>query len=393
VHIAPTIACPFAIAIHGHAEEPKSIGHYVTRGTPVMNIAAAGRVLRADDVQWWAQLLSASESQLQFMMAEYGDFVRRHNEFMDREMPPYIARSQELALQARTEDAETSEFAGLALAFDRESARLRQQMTSLETSLIDSFALILTPEQSDRLSILRHESVRRHCRSFYSLIRWNDVELRPIWIRSAIDLSTPSERENVEAILADYETQLTNLICAQANLDAQTRHRLRLNRIARQQGAITPHAARSRYDRIIGMKIEAAQAVQRLHENIIRRISEAVGDEVAEAFAAAAREAAFPELYPDRTARHRDFESAQNDITLTEDARDLIEHLYETYAARYRQLSDELEETCMKWAIEGERGTRGFEPQQLGDALKPLLEKRSALSQESFEALQALLKH
>jgi hypothetical protein len=374
-------------------DEPRTIWDYAVEMGAGSNMSIPRASLRHEDIERWAELLVASEPQLAFIRQRYVEFVERHNAFVDQEAPQYLSLTHELTAVWRKEGVSTPNFARKVEQVDRANLRMRRQLTALEHTLIDSFTQILTPEQQGRLDTLRHEATRRNCRTFHTdgFGRWLGVELRAVWDESGAMLASPAEREHVSSILDGYEAQLTSLVCGYADLQFQRRTELAKNRVAREHGTISLSESHARYARIMRARLAASRRIRRLNEDTVSRIADSLSIEPASAFVQSAKEAAFPELYPDPAAMLDLTNAIAADEKIDAHIRDTIVAGFNQFKIDYDRICDELEAICVLWGDRTEEGIAGYSMQFLPDALEPLLTERTELSLRYLEKLHELL--
>jgi hypothetical protein len=367
-----------------------------------MNMSVPLRALTIRKVEQWADILGVSEAQRLFMLAEFERFVEKNNAFVDREAPGYIDIGKEMWVIRQQREHKTWEFYELGRKLDRESARLRRELTALELGLINAIEFMLTPEQRARVPIITNESRRRNCRvSMLTTIRWADVELRDIWHGSgaelyapiapapratpAAELATPAESRLVDVILTEYEARLTSHICRMADLQLEARGKLAANRTARNLREISSAEGRAEYQRIRENLLQVFQQVRLINEQAVERIASALSNEASSVFIHAAKMAAFPELYPDDAALHELFAALTNDDALDERQQKLAIALQHGYLSQYSRKCHELEAFCIEWAEQNTRGINGYQIQFLPRELKPMLDERIELSRRYVE--------
>jgi hypothetical protein len=391
VMILTLTLCTSVLWAEAILDEPRSMHHYVREHGAGANMDVPRRPLQRSEVERWGHILNASDAQRQFMLIEYERFVERHNAFMDLEAPGYLALGQKLAEVIQTEGVSSPAVVELGREVDQANVRLRNQLIAVENSFIDTIEPILTPEQAERVPLLRHDARRRNCRTFRSFMRWIDIELRDIWTATVAEMASPEYARHVEAILADYEPQLTALICRRADLQFELRAELRANRIARTEGVITFAEANARYQRIMRRRLEADRAVRQLNEATAERIASALPEDLGSAFVVATKQAVFREVYPDRTQVHEFMNRVADDDEIGDDQRFIVSQWRDAYAVEHKRLCDELESLCVEWGERSSEGISGYQIQFLSDALKPLLEERTELSLRYLEKLHELL--
>jgi hypothetical protein len=392
--------CVHAAAFAEPPRQAMSIYKFASEYGYGMNMEVPQNALRLEDIERWARMLELSEAQRQFLLLEYGRFVERHDEFVRREAPRYLDVGKELLDLWHAGEHSTQKLATLARRVDRESARLRREMTALEHSLIDALDPVLTDEQRVRALLVRLEARRRNCRGpVLSSMRWSDVELRYVWYGSAAAMASPQERERVEAILAVYEPQLTTIICRMIDQNAETRQQLTANRIARFAGTVSPADGRARARDVGRRKLKTHREVRLLNERTVEQIALALSPDLARIFIATAKAEAFYELYPDPETIHALFGSLAGDDELDDEQRALVKALTVAYEAEYTQHCERLEAFCIEWGERNTEGVYGYHRQFLGQELKPLLEERTELSWRSLVMLvehvgmNALMRH
>lgn len=378
-------------SLFSDTDSPKIIFDYAHEFGIGMNVNAPRHALGVEEVERWGRMLDLSEAQLLFVHSEYQQFVERHNEFLDREAPRYLALTVELREISRAEGISSPRFARMTKEVDQASINLRHKLSSLEQSLIASIKPVLTKEQAERLGILTHETTRRNCRTYYGVARWSDVELGNIWDESAAALASPLERQLVLPMFAEYGARLTNLVCRRADVDFEVRERLMDNRVAREDGRVTPAEARDRYRQIMNLRLDAAQQIRSLHEETVTRVAQTVSDDVGSVFIAAAKQAAFPELYPDNAALHDLLAALTDDDELDDENGVAVRGLAQQYIVQHEQLCKQMERKCITWGDNTAAGISGYEPQFLPDALQPLLDERTRLSCSYLQQLLGLL--
>lgn len=67
---------------------------------------------------------------------------------------------------------------------------------------------------------------------------------------------------------------------------------------------------------------------------------------------------------------------------LDSESMEIVEDHYQSYAAEYALICNELESMCIEWGDKSTQGVVGYEPQFLTDALDPLLRKRDEVSEK-----------
>jgi hypothetical protein len=369
------------------AAEPRTMVDYVREYGGGANMNVPIDPLRPADLDRWSDILNASEAQQQFMRIEYQAFVDAHNAYLDREAPRYLGMTVEFWDVVQAEGLSSWALVEIMRKLDQASDRVRRELTAIELEMIDKLAPILTEEQIERLDILRLESRRRNCRTFISFGRWADVELRLVWDASGRPAASPAELERAETILLDYERQLTPLICRQSELEFRTRQDLLQNRINRNEGTVTFEEGTTRYIQIQNRRGDAARDVRLLHERTTDHIAAVVSDEVAASFITAAKEVAYPELYPDPTDLKLLISTVQNDLSPEDATFGVLQELWNRYSVEYERTCNDLESLCVKWGDKASRGVSGYQIQFLPEALKPLLAERIELSRRYLTKL------
>lgn len=387
--ILPTQAAISVVVTFGAVQDdfPRSIYSYSEQFPRGLNANVPRRSMPATDVERWAKLLDASDAQFRFMKIMYEQFVQEHNEYLDREAPIYFMLGAELSELHDYKRPPSPEFLARAEDRDRASTRIRQDLIAIEHRFIASFESALTEEQLPRTEILRMEATRRGCRTYFSRSRWADIELRRVWEDAALTYASQDERERVEMILAEYERQLTPLICQRSDMVFEVRRGLTARQLAVEAGDISHAEAANRYRQIMERRLNASTRIRSLNEATVGRIVHVLSDEVASVFASSAWQAAFPELYPDHTALHGLFALMIADEDFDDDEADRVASLFPEYSRRYDALCHQLETICIEQGDKSEAGISGYESQFLASALSPLLTDRKELSIQWFDLL------
>jgi hypothetical protein len=362
------------------ADEPKTFYSFLSMGTGYANNLLANDVLRPNELDRWARILNASEAQAEFMRIQYEQFVHRHNDVMDREAPRYLELSAQLSIHIREEGIGSQVVAEVNDQLSRLGNRFRSQLEGVEREFIDSLAPVLTEEQRPRLEILRLEATRRQFGFVRNQVRWADIELRRVW--EAVDPSIPSPREiaAIERILLPYEIALTNDARRQADAFSEMTRRLPRYHFQRTEGTITFAEFLERHDRVLAGVADASRRIASLNVRTLEQIEQAVSKELSAMIWQLAREEVFPELYPDGAAIHELFDKLANDHQLGEEIRVAVVSLGRLYSAAYEEERRSIEAFCVDWGERGAAGEVGYAPQNLLDALEPLLEERTELS-------------
>lgn len=372
-----------------HGDEPVTLSHYLMQYQGGLPLGVHGEVLTRRDIERWAQLLTISDAQKQFLELRYGNFVDRHNEVFGQEAERFLTIGVELGDVWREEGSNSPAIPEIVNRMERAAHRFRMHLTQAEHELLDSLEEVLAPEQIEMLPILRLESTRRHCRNFRSAVRWVNVKLRDVWIGSAKQLASPEEIDQVQAILWDYEHVLTPLVCRRGTIIYSTTRRLAQNRIARDRGEITSDQRASRYRRIMRSRLDASTPIRRLAERTVDDILAALSPEPAAAFKGAAKQAAFPEVYPDQYSLFALFESLGGDDALDSETVEALRAYREAYSLDYKRSLESLERACIEWGNGREAGLDGFE--QLSDMLDPVMEEHVAMSRRWVRTLEELV--
>ncbi len=344
-------------------ERPATLVDYVELGVGYSNLAITNSPLSVDELAEWVRILNASEAQENYLHAMYGDFVTRHNAFMDDAAPKYLSKSAELNQMRPASGESSAEFLEALTDIHQESGRMQRRLAQIEQDLIDRLVPKLYEEQLPRLEILRHRAMRRQMRTFPSRLRWSDVELSTHWYTIDPALISSEESKAIDLLLFDHETQLTRRF--------RRLHEVfwdRLLSIARlwndaQQGVISATELRAQYVALQKSEIDASTRVGRLNQQTLQTIQHMVSDEIADEFTDRVLAAVFPEIYPDETALDELFAVLSDEDSLDSEQRENIRSTFQLYRLQADQINAELEKFCEDFARRGAEGDQSYFPQ------------------------------
>jgi hypothetical protein len=370
---------------------PKVVSDYEMPGVGYLNIAVVDDVLGLAELERRACIVKASEAQLHFIRAMYDDFVRRHNELMDREASVHVALAAGLSAQWKLTGSGSSELVESAKTLERHGIRLRRQLEMLEQELITTIEPILALEQAAFVEAARQRAARRQHRIFPLVVRWADVDLRDVWEDAALPLAGPEDIEAAEAILAGYDQGLTALLRRYTDAKIDFRMQTRDSRLYLSQSATSYADHRAIFERLAARKLDAGRRIRALNEQTLGSMVDQISDEAGAALLARARATAFPELYPDPTALHGLVGGLLDDRGVPMEQKSDLTALFQTYVQAYRRACEELEAMCVEWGDRTEGGETGYEPQLLPQTIKPLLDERDAISRRWLEKMRVVV--
>lgn len=192
-------------------------------------------------------------------------------------------------------------------------------------------------------------------------------------------------------ILEDYENRLTPLLQQRAvafwSIASET-HKL-LHQM--EEGLIVSADFHARHRTIMTRHAQPSRRAREVTEEAVRRAVDLLSPNAHAEFIMLAKSEAFPELYPDHSAPHRLFDSLMRCSELDPGSMEIVEDHYQSYAAEYASICNELESMCIEWGDRSTQGVVGYEPQFLADALDPLLKKCDEVSEKWKLALDEAL--
>jgi hypothetical protein len=365
---------------------PNVLEDYVEMGRGYLHLALIpGRAaLQSEELERWAAILNASDAQRRFIRVQYDSFLDRHNALMDERAPAYL----DLAATASTVYADAGgnspEFASVSATRERAAARLMREIERVEREFIESLSPVLSEEQAERLPVLYGLAGRRQCRASYGLrLRWSTVELREHWDHFVAARDLPGAATEIEAILMGYETQLTPLVCRQAEMYLHAAKRVR--RLNIEQRARTFDEAAYAHGAAWRMAADAAKRVRNLNIQTLASVAGKLPAEAAAQFIFEVRAEVYPELYPDPASLKDMLRAIAADRRLDADARAALEALSDSYTAEYAGICRDLEALCLEWDEGLAKGRNGYQRQFLPGAMEPLLNARRDLSRRFLE--------
>ncbi len=369
-------------------DEARSIFDYSDQYPPGLNVWLPERALNPDDLERWCRILQCSDEQRHFMDLMYGEFVERHNAFLDRETPRYFTESAELWDLYRAEGANSPKVAQLSIRNDRNTRLLREAFIQMEYSLIELLEPILTDEQRDRLPTIYYDARRRNCRTVSRTVRWLNIELREIAEQTFWKSTLADVLQEVEVLLNAHEALLTPLVCKCADLQFDTRRKLAANRIATFEGSMTPEELHAKYVALFHAWHDVTVQIASLNQRTTDGIASLLPDVERTAFTMAVKVSVFPELYPDSTTLHALFAKLKNDTLLGAELRTAADALLQDYETGYARICDSLEKLCIDYDDRRNQGV--YEKTPLAKTLDPLILERRQLSVDFLLQLTAI---
>jgi len=169
--------------------------------------------------------------------------------------------------------------------------------------------------------ILRREATCRQCRLGRHRLRWADIELRDVWEQVDPVVPSPAETLAIENILDRYEVELTQASCRYAEALIAWSSRLRRYHAERHHEQISSDEFLQKHDRVNAELASASRRIAELNVTTLEHIERTVSAETAQSIWRLAREAAFPEVYPDDTAIHDLFKRTVRDEEFDDEIR------------------------------------------------------------------------
>jgi len=367
---------------------PKTIRAYVEDGVGYAHTSfPLSTVLTSQDLERWLVLLAATPEQASGIQILYEEFAARHNTFFDQHAPQYLQLAAEASTTLQTFDMTSAEFRAALRATDARGAQLRAHAEHLELQCIDSFAPLLSPEQTRDLEVCRGFAIRRRCHGVPSSSHWINFELREVFEVIPPTQFTPAERSACLLFLAEYERVLTELLREWSNAQLAAGERIReilFESAHGGTGLADPRKALIRSSEI-GTQIQA------LHTRAVRECAVLLNSSAAERFSTLSRERLFPELYPDSIATQCTaiFHGMLANEALSQQNRVLAKFILDEHELNYAATSEQLEDQCAAWDRASQRDDVSAPPQGLPAALAPLLRTRTEISRAALASFAA----
>jgi hypothetical protein len=367
--------------------DAKTVFDYVKPRVRYTNLAVSQQALSRSDVARWGGLLGASDAQLQLMLVQYASFVEQQNVLLDHEAPRLLERSAGIHLAQVEEGGYTDAHSRRMRDLLQHCARLRRQLEQLEQSYIDSIEPFFTKEQVERLPLLRNEAVRRQCRTRPTTLPWAHLDVRSLWEQVDDSWLSPEEREWVMTILWEHDQAVTPLLRGMTDSFWSTNASMSRTVVQWQSGAILTDEYNRIIERSLTPYLRSLLRLAAVNENAAAQIVETIPDDVGREFLLLAKTAAYPQLYPDRTALHDGFRAMLNDDELDDDLLRNIQQLFVTYDMEYEQAAHQAERFYLEWSKLNVLSRQGYFTQHLPEALEPKLLQRLELAQRWLEQL------